>query len=174
MPLPKHPWLYKAVSKAIASFGKRHHVTERQHFAPMIGLTGSNGDIQFSTILNYTTYNPAAPKPLSSDQLVVLLDELGDDRKIILDAIAKQYDGVFVFSADAEDTAPESIKDELLLISSFAGNLSAKFLEHHNDDGMIDDAEADELMHIAYKARQRIKTFEEMVEKSKLRVKGEE
>jgi hypothetical protein len=55
----------------------------------------------------------------------------------------------------------------LLTIASFAGNLSAKFLEFKNNDGLIDRDEADELEHVAYETRQHLRAFEEMVKKHK-------
>lgn len=166
MPISKTPWFYKAIDKAINAFGSRHNITARQHFAPMIGYSGNNGTIQVGTALNYTTYIPSAPKPLSIDQLAILLDELGPDKKFILDAIAKECDGVFNFSAPAK-VENESIKDELLTIASFAGSLSAKFLEFKNNDGLIDENEANELENVAYETRQHLRAFEEMVQKHK-------
>lgn len=172
MPLHKHPWIYKAVSKAIDAFGRRHNITARQHFAPKLGYTGQNGEIQLGTALNCTTYNPINPKPLSIDQLAILLDELGPDAKIILDAMAKQCDGVFNFSVRHVHDS-ESLKDELLTIASFAGSLSAKFLEYKANDGVIDEHEAEELERVAYETRQHLRAFEDMVEKSK-KLKEEE
>lgn len=166
MSIPKTPWLYKAIYKAINVFGERHNVTARQHFAPMLGYTGQNGDIQLGTALNCTTYNAVTPKPLTIDQLAVLLDELGPDRKIILDAIAKQCDGIFNFSAPVA-VESESLKDSLLNIAAFAGSLSSKFLEYKNNDGMIDEDEANELERVAYETRQHLKAFENMVQKHK-------
>lgn len=166
MPISKNPWFYKAIDKAITAFGNRHNITSRRHFAPILGYSGQNGDIQLGTALNYTTYNPATPKPLSIDQLAVLLDELGPDKKFILDAIAKECGGVFNFSAPAK-VENESIKDELLTIASFAGSLSAKFLEFKNNDGLIDENEANELEHVAYETRQHLRAFEEMVKNHK-------
>lgn len=172
MPIAKTPWIYKTIDKAINTFGKRHSITARQHFAPMLGYDGNNGSIQLGTVLNYITYNPHNPKPLSVDQLDILLEELGDDRKIILDAIAKRCDGVFNFNVEPR-TSSESLKDELLTIAGFAGSLSSKFLEHKNDDGIIDDQEAEELERIAYETRQHLRAFEEMVAKSKNRKEEE-
>lgn len=166
MPLPKTPWIYKAIDKAINAFGHRHNITARQHFAHLLGYSGDNASIQLGTALNYTTYNSTTPKPLSIDQLAILLDELGPDGKIILDAIAKECGGLFNFSAPAI-VQNESIKDELLTIASFAGNLSAKFLEFKNNDGMIDEDEADELERVAYETRQHLRAFEEMVQNHK-------
>lgn len=166
MPISKTPWLYKAIDKAINAFGHRHNITARQHFAPILGYHGDNASIQLGTALNYTTYNTATPKPLSIDQLAILLEELGDDRKIILDAIAKSCDGIFNFSAPAK-VENESIKDELLTIASFAGNLSAKFLEFKNNDGLIDEDEANELERVAYETRRHLRAFEEMVKNHK-------
>lgn len=168
MPLNKHPWLYKAIDSAINAFGRRNNITARQHIAPLIGLTGDNGSIQLGAKLNYTTYNPATPKSLTSDELIVIMDTIGSDRKIILDAFAKEYGGIFTSSPESANTT-ESLKDELLTIASFAGSLSAKFLEHINDDGIIDDQEAEELERIAYETRQHLRAFEEMVDKSKTR-----
>lgn len=164
--LSKTPWIYKAIDKAINAFGYSHNITARQHFAPMLGYSGNNASIQLGTALNYTTYNSTTPKPLSIDQLAILLDELGPDGKIILDAIAKECGGVFNFSAPASGES-ESIKDSLLNIAAFAGSLSAKFLEFKNNDGMIDEDEADELERVAYETRQHLRAFEEMVQKHK-------
>lgn len=166
MPISKTPWFYKAIDKAINAFRNRHNISSRRHLAPMLGYSGQNGDIQLGTALNYTTYIPSTPKPLSIDQLAILLDELGDDKKLILDAIAKECDGVFNFSAPAK-VENESIKDELLTIASFAGSLSAKFLEFKNNDGMIDRDEADELERVAYETRQHLRAFEQMVKNHK-------
>lgn len=166
MPISKTPWFYKAIDKAINAFGNRHNITARQHLAPMLGYSGDNASIQFGTALNCTTYNTATPKPLTIDQLAVLLDELGPDRKIILDAIAKQCDGIFNFSAPVA-VESESLKDSLLNIAAFAGSLSSKFLEYKNNDGVIDEDEANELECVAYETRQHLRAFEDMVKKYK-------
>lgn len=166
MPIPKTPWLYKAIDKAINAFGSRHNITARQHIAPLIGLTGDNGSIQLGAKLNYTTYNPATPKSLTSDEFIIIMDTIGSDRKIVLDAIAKEYGGVFSLNVDAK-TNSESLKDELLTIASFAGSLSAKFLEYKNNDGVIDQNESDDLERIAYETRQHLIAFEEMVKQYK-------
>lgn len=161
--LSKTPWIYKAIDKAINAFGTRHNITARQHLAPMLGFSGQFPDVQLGTALNYSTYNPIAPKPLSIDQLAMLLDELGPDSHIILNAIAKQCDGVFIPNDACMKTDSESIKDELLTIAGFAGSLSSKFLEYKNNDGVIDNTEADDLERIAIQARQHIIAFEDMV-----------
>ncbi len=96
MALLKTPLFYKLIDKAISSFGERHHITARQHFAQLLGYRGDNAAIMLSTALNYTTYNPASPKPLNIDHLYVLLNELGEDRNIILDGILKEFDLVAV------------------------------------------------------------------------------
>lgn len=166
MPLPKTPWLYRAVDNAINKFSDRHYLNGRKHFAHKLGYDGINGDIQIGSMLNTSTYNPSTPKAMSVDQLAILLDELGPDKKFILDAIAKECGGVFNFSAPAK-VENESIKDELLTIASFAGSLSAKFLEFKNNDGLIDENEADELERVAYETRQHLRAFEEMVKNHK-------
>lgn len=171
MPIAKTPWIYKAIDKAINAFGSRHNITARQHLAPLLGYTGDNGSIQLGTALNYITYNAVTPKPLSVDQLDILLEELGDDRKIILDAIAKRCDGVFNFNVEPK-TSSESLKDELLTIAGFAGSLSSKFLEYKLNDGIIDEDEASELERVAYETRQHLIAFEEMVKKHKNESEG--
>lgn len=170
MPLQKHPWLYKAVDIAINTFGTKHNITARQHIAPEIGLTGENGSIQLGAKLNYTTYNPITPKSLSSDELIVIMDTIGPESKIILDAFAKEYGGVFTFNIDPNATTSESLKDKLLMISSISGALASKFLEHKNDDGVIDEMEAAELERIAYEARSHLRVFEEMIKKHKVSI----
>lgn len=172
MPIRKTPWFYKAIDRAINAFGARHNITARQHFAPMLGYASDNGSIQIGTALNCTTYNPINPKPLTIDQLAVLLEELGPDRKIILDAIAKSCDGVFSSNAEAKRSGSESLKDELLTIAGFAGTLSSKFLEYKHNDGVIDEDEANDLERIAYETRQHIIAFEEMIKKHKNESEG--
>jgi hypothetical protein len=162
MPLPKHCFIYEAAAKAVDAFGERHHITARQHLAPKLGYGGANADIQFSSALNCTTYNPVNPKPLTVDHLAVLLRELGPDRRIILDAIAKECGGVFVSDAQAA-ASHDDVRDELLQISALAGQLSNRFLEYKHNDGVIDDLEAGELEQIAYETRRQLKAFEEMI-----------
>jgi len=166
MPLPKTPYIYEAIDKAINAFGDHHNLNGRKHFSHPLGFDGANGDIQMGSMLNCSTYNPANPKAMSVDQFNAALNNLGKFKKIPLDALARLHGGVFNFSAPAK-VENESIKDELLTIASFAGSLSAKFLEYKNNDGRIDENEADELERIAYETRQHLSAFEEMVQKHK-------
>lgn len=101
MALQKTPFFYKLINKAMDSFGEKHHLTARQYFAPLLGFNGDNASIMLASSLNYTTYNPALPKPLSVDQLKVLLDELGEDRNIIIDGILREYELIAVPRVDA-------------------------------------------------------------------------
>jgi hypothetical protein len=166
MALPKHPFIYKAIDDAINAFGERHNITARQHLAPLLGFRGDNSSIMLGSALNYSTYNAAAPKPISIDHLAVLLRELGEDKRIILDAIAKECGGVF--TTDAETAANhDNVRDELIQISGLAGALSNKFLEYKHNDGVIDDLEASELEKIAFETRKQLKTFEELIQKVK-------
>lgn len=166
MALLKNPFLYKAIDEAINAFGERHNITARQHFAPILGFRGENSSIMLGSALNYSTYNPATPKAISIDQLVILLRELGNDNRIILDAIAREFDGVF--TTDTEAAADhDSVRDELLQISGLAGALSNKFLEYKHNDGIIDEMEAGELESIAFETRKQLKAFEEMIQKVK-------
>ena len=112
MALPKTPLFYKLIDKAISSFGERHHLTARQHFAQLLGYRGDNAAIMLSTALNYTTYNPASPKPLNIDHLYVLLNELGEDRNIILDGLAAEFDMVLV----PKTISPAKFSDINLLV----------------------------------------------------------
>ncbi len=162
MALSKHPFLYKAIGLAIERFGERHHITARQHLAPLLGFTGKNGSIQLGTSLNHTTYNPSSPHSLSIDQLAVLLDELGGDRHIILDALAREYGGVFHSNAPSASTH-DDVRDQLIEIAGLTGDLSKRYLEFKNNDGVVDDLETEELENIAYEARKQLRSFEEMV-----------
>jgi hypothetical protein len=150
------------MSEAINRFGDRHHVTGRSHFAQLLGYKGDNAAIQLSGALNHTSYNPALPKAINVDQLIVMLDELGEDRKVIFDALAKEYGGVFHFNAEAAPNH-DNVRDELIEISHLAGELSGKFLKFKHNDGVIDDLEAQELEKIAYETRKQLRAFEEMI-----------
>ena len=107
MTLPKTPLFYKLIAKAIDSFGERHHVTARSYFAPLLGYRGENAAIMLSTALNYTTYNPASPKPLNIDHLYVLLNELGEDRNIILDGLANEFEMMVIPKKQAHANASD-------------------------------------------------------------------
>lgn len=170
MPLPKTPSIYESVDEAINAFGNHHNLNGRKHFAHDLGFNGPNGDIQMGSMFNCSTYNPINPKSMSVDQLNAALNKLGKFKKIPLDALAKLHGGVFNFSAQASPTQSESVKDELLMIAAFAGNLSAKFLEYKNNDGCIDELEANELERIAYETRQHLRAFEDMIELQKAKM----
>ena len=107
MALPKTPLMYKLIAEAIDSFSERHNVTGRSYFAPLLSYKGQNAAIMLSTALNYTTYNPASPKPLTIDHLYVLLHELGEDRNIILDGILKEFDMVAVKRKQTQTTSAD-------------------------------------------------------------------
>lgn len=166
MPIPKTPPLYEAVDEAITAFGNHHNLNGRKHFAHSLGFDGPNGDIQIGSMLNCSTYNPATPKAMSIDQFNVTLNGLGRFKKIPLDSLARLHGGVFNFNVESK-TSSESLKDELLMIAAFAGTLTSKFLEYKNNDGYIDEDEANELERVAYETRQHLRAFEEMVQNHK-------
>jgi len=163
MALAKNPFFYKNIHDTIEAYGNRHSITARQHFAPMLGYTGKNGDIQLASALNYSTYNPATPKPITVDQLLVVLDECDEERDIILDNMCKRYGGQYVRGSQCNSSSEDHLKDDLLKISALAGNLSNMFLEYKHNDGVIDDKEAEDLEKIAHAARRGIKEFEDHV-----------
>ena len=139
MALTKHPYIYKAIKEAMDSFGERHHITARQHFAPILGFTGPNGHIQVGSYLNYTSYNPAAPHPFSVDHLAVLLDELGDDRQIILDAIAREFNMVVI----PKQKAKADVADINLLVdvANMENSDVFRVVKNSMSDGIIDEDE---------------------------------
>jgi len=162
MALPKTPYIYRAAAKAIRQFELDHNVTGRKHFAPLLGFRGENASVQLSSALNYTTYNPATPKPLTVDHLDVLLHELGRHKTVILDAIAREHGGTFHLAPTA-GAAKSDVRDELLEIAGLAGDLSGKFVEFKENDGVIDAEEAEELARIAYATRKALRAFEHMI-----------
>lgn len=167
MALAKNPLIYNAISEAIERYGEKHHITARQHLAPLLGYGGVNGSIQLGTALNCTTYNPATPKPISVDQLMVLIKELGRESRGIVDLLCREAGGVFSFSAECSRGC-ESIKDELLTISALQGELASKFLEFKLNDGVIDAYEAKRLKAIAYETRSKLLEFEQQVDEVSL------
>lgn len=168
MALPKHPFLYKAIIKAIDDFGEANGVTGRQHFAPLLGFNGDNASVQLSGHLNYTSYVPRNPKHLNVDHLCILLDELGPQAKIIMDALSREAGGVFVTEAQAA-ASYDDVRDELLRISGLAGNLAQKFLEYKNNDGVIDGREGDDLTNISYQIRAELNALERLIDATKRR-----
>jgi len=159
MALAKDPFFYKVTHQAIEAFGERHNITARQHFAPLLGYKGPNADVQLGTMLNYNTYNPLTPKPLSVDQLLVVMDECEEERQIIIDAICKRYGGQFVADAKIKEEKPKCIKDDLMKLSFLTGNLSNKFLEYMQDD-VLNSKESNDLEKLGHEIRQEMKSIE--------------
>jgi len=159
MALAKNPFFYKNIHQAIEAYGERHHITGRQHFAPLLGFTGVNGDIQLATALNYTTYNPSTPKPLTVDQLLVVMDESGEEVYPMLDALCRRYDSSCVKDSCTVKSDEDTVKDKLLKINSLAGHLAMKFAEFM-EDGEIDLEEGDQLDAISLMIREEVVTFQ--------------
>jgi len=143
MALSKHPFIYKAINEAINKFGEANGLTARQHFAPLLGFTGPNGHIQIGTHLNYITYNHAAPHPLSVDHLAVLLDELGEHRSIIIDALLKEHNMVAVKNEDVKVSHHEVhvLVDNLSMEEGDVFRVAKEALR----DGKIDSTEKDKI-----------------------------
>ena len=139
MALPKTPLFYKLIAQAIDAFGERHHVTARSYFAPLLGYRGNNAAIMLSTALNYTTYNPASPKPLNIDHLYVLLNELGEDRNIIIDGLLKEFGLVAVKRKDEHaDVADINL---LVDLANIENSDVFRVVKNSMSDGIIDENE---------------------------------
>jgi len=162
MALPKTPTFYKLIEKAISSFGERYHLTSRQHFAPLLGYRGDNAAIQLSTALNYTTYNTASPKPISVDQLYILLHELGEDRNIILDGLAKEFNLTLIKNEEVKPTCKDiNISVDILCMESADVFKAVKL---SLADGVVD---ADEKAEIQMEIDQVVKAALELQNKLK-------
>ncbi|PHR57268.1 MAG: hypothetical protein COA44_06100 [Arcobacter sp.] len=159
MALAKDPFFYKITHQAIEAFGERHNITARQYFAQLLGYKGPNSNIQIGTMLNYNTYNPLTPRPMSVDQLLVVMDECEDDRQIIIDAICKRFGGQFVKDKTVTKAADKCIKDDLMKLSFMTGNLSNLFLQYMKD-GVLDVEEGQDLESKGHEIRQEMKNIE--------------
>ena len=159
MALAKNQFFYKNIHDTIEAYGEKHHITGRQHFAPLLGFTGVNGYVQLGTALNYTTYNPAAPKPLTVDQLLVVMDESGDEVYPMLDALCRRYKSSCVKDSQVTKSDEDTVKDKLLKINSLAGHLAMKFTEFM-EDGKIDIKEVDQLDAISLMIREEVVVFQ--------------
>ena len=161
--LPKHKFIYKAVAEAIDDYGRRHYLTGRAHFAPIAGFHGRNGNIQLSSMLNTTSYNPANPKRLSVDHLAAIVEELDDEgREHVLDAIVGEY-GFNLCKAPEAKTEPTDETHVLLMalgIESVHGNL-AETLTEALEDGEIDDEERERIAKATFALRKAVRELEE-------------
>lgn len=144
MALPKTPLFYKLMAEAIQAFGERNNLTARQHFAPLLGFKGVNSAISLSTSLNYTTYNPVTPKPISVDQLYILLTELHEDRNIIIDGLLKEFDLIAVSKNRSSPSCEEisSLSDT----ANFENNDVFKSVKTALRDGHITSSERLEIL----------------------------
>jgi len=161
--LQKHRFIYKAVTEAVDAFGERHHLQARSHFAPLVGYKGPNGHIQFSGMLNFTTYNPANPKRMSVDQLAILLYELDyEDREHILSSIVNEF-GFNLSSAPKAESKEFNLVHILRMslgIDGVHGDL-AKTLKEALEDGELSVEEKERIKRATYKVRKAIRALEE-------------
>ena len=163
MTLPKHRFIYKAVSDAIEAFGNRHHLQARAHFAPMLGYRGPNGHVQVSGMLNFTTYNPSNPKRMSVDQLAVVLYEIDDaDRELLLESIVDEFGFNLCRAPAAESKELDAmfVLKTTLGIDGMHGDL-AKSIAEALDDGEIDEEEKERIKEATFALRKAVRNLEE-------------
>jgi len=144
MALPKHPFFYKLIAKAIDAFSENHNITGRSHFAYLLGFRGENAHVQLSSHLNYTSYVPSHPKPLTVDHLLVLLDELGEDRSIIIDGLLKQYDLIAVHKKQAQAKASDI--NLLVDVANMENSDVFRVVKESIADGIITQEEKEKIL----------------------------
>ena len=169
MALQKDVEFYKLVDFCFDSYEKYHeeyNINARQYFAPFMGYNGVNGSVQVGTVLNTESYPPANPKPFNIDQLLNLLKEMEQFADPLVDEICKRHGGTFTRDTNVEGSSDNSVKDQLLQVTSVSGQLTSKFLEYMSD-GNLDTNEADDLEKIAFIARQQLKVFEDYMREVK-------
>ena len=163
--LEKNKLIYKTVHEAIERFGERHNLYARGHFAHICGYNGPNGHVQMSSMLNTTSYCPAAPKRMSVDQLMAILDELdAEDREFLLGEIAGQY-GLNVCrqpSAKSETYSVERVLFATLGIDGVHGELAGT-LADAVADGEIAAGEKERIRKAAAAVRKAVRELEEMM-----------
>lgn len=160
--IEKNKFFYEAISEAIAAFEDRHYLG-RKHFARLLGYRGPNANIQLSSALNTTSYNPANPKRLSVDQAIVALDEMDEDiRRDALERIVNRW-GLGICSSSAESGKPEVMRivSALLELGSHHGELEQTVREAI-EDGVIDAQERKAIRKGAFALRKLARKLEEM------------
>ena len=167
--LIKHRFLYEALALAIDEHGNSEGFVGRQHFAALLGFGGKNPSIHLSGHLNYTTYNPATPKRINVDQLIVVLHELNEDRRRdVLEKMVNEY-GYGLCKDDKKNIGDLNITAVFKIILDLDkrhGGL-AEIVGESIADGHIDVEESGRIKAAAFELRKAAKALEELADGSK-------
>ncbi len=153
--IPRNDDFYKALKLMLNKFATEHGVTTSNYFADVLHISGNNKDNTFLNLLNVGT-----GKYLKLDEFLVLLDNGGSHKKIVLDYLCQKHNLVCSHTAiTPKSKNQESIKDLLLTIGGSAGNIFNTFVEY-NQDNKLTKSELQELIKISYNARALLNEFE--------------
>lgn len=136
---------------ALNEFGNEYNVTANTHFA---------NKLHFSTPSQFiNTLLPYENKYLRVDELLIILDNLGQHSKHILDFLCNRYGYVCSNKASTLELSNDSIKDLLLQVGANNGLLFSNYLESIQDEE-LDKSEIKKLKSKAYNLRALLNQFE--------------
>lgn len=151
--IPKDIKLLKIINLALHEFGNEFSVTSSKYFAIKTFFKGLNASAQFTNLLQ-----PHNEKYLKVDELLLILDNLGTHKKIILDELCSRYG--YICSSSAPDTNTDNNFEKLFLdVANVNGKISAKYLEAIKD-GNIDNEEKKQLDNLLYQFRALVRGYE--------------
>jgi len=124
----KNTFLLDKIKEAIRSFSNRKNVTGYPYFAEKLGFSERRGQDILSKLFSDKT-----EKYLKVDELIIILDNLEEDRKIILQSLLQRYDYSLVDKYRNLSNLTD-FKDVLLKITAKNGDLINSFYDAISDN----------------------------------------
>lgn len=119
----------------------------------------------FANLLNYKTVNeflnhfqPHSNRYLKVDELIIILANLGESKKYVLDWLCVQY-GFLCIPQIKSDQKQENFQEIFMEISYISGEL-AKYYQEYNKDNKLDSDEKEELNKLLYNFRTIIASYQ--------------
>lgn len=155
--IPEYEDFFISLKLSLSNYAVEFGVTAYQYFAEKLHIKGVNNSTSLSNLIN-----PNTGKDLKTRELILLMDNLQEHSKPILDYLCNRYGFVCSASAKSANTSIDNLKDILLDISSSDGLLVSEFLECIKDDELV-DYEKKQLIKSSYKTRSKLIKFENLL-----------
>jgi hypothetical protein len=148
--LIKNQDFLKSFKFSLLEYQNEFNVISNQHFSNKLGFKNHS---QFTNLTN-----EFSDKYIKVDELFLIMDNLGNHTKPILDYMCNRYGFLCTPSAPAEKTN-DNFQDIFLDIANIQGDLAKTYLEAMQD-GNLDDEEYKQIDKLLYQFRALVKGYE--------------
>lgn len=124
--IPKHDFLYEAIKEGIRSFKTRTGFNPIPHIADALDIRG-NAQPQLHRL-----FDLFSDRYLRADELLLIIQTLGEDASVILEAIALEY-GYTLSKKELDSVENAPFENRLLSLNTFLGKLSEEYLASITD-----------------------------------------